>query len=283
MTDNDTKKIGNVDWHSGFYGAIGLEFIENDDDLTLIDEHRLNHQPIRIDLLVVKKNREIQIANELGAAFRGHNVMEYKSEDDTLSIDTVFKANAYASLYKAYGKHVDDIKADDITVTLCRISYPRDTFKSLENYGYAVKQIHQGIYMVTGNYIFPTQIVVMKQLDPELHFWLSNLRKDIPEPTFRDVIIRMHGFTTKQEKEYAKAYFGALAEYNKQIHAKAKEEPTMNEYMRDFYKDEIEASALAATIDNIRKMMKNLNLSKEAAMKALDIKETDFPKYMAML
>lgn len=132
-------------------------------------------------------------------------------------------------------------------------------------------------------YIFPTQIVVMKQLDPELHFWLSNLRKDIPEPTFRDVIIRMHGFTTKQEKEYAKAYFGALAEYNKQIHAKAKEEPTMNEYMREFYKDEIEASALAATIDNIRKMMKNLNLSREAAMKALDIKETDFPKYMAML
>lgn len=57
----------------------------------------------------------------------------------------------------------------------------------------------------------------------------------------------------------------------------------MNEYMREFYKDEIEASALAATIDNIRKMMKNLNLSKEAAMKALDIKETDFPKYMAML
>ena len=156
MTDNDTKKIGNVDWHSGFYGAIGLEFIENDDDLTLIDEHRLNHQPIRIDLLVVKKNRKIQIANELGAAFRGHNVMEYKSEDDTLSIDTVF-------------------------------------------------------------------------------------------------------------------------------HAKAKEDFTMNEYMREFYKDEIEASALAATIDNIRKMMKNLNLSKEAAMKALDIKETDFPKYMAML
>ena len=84
--------------------------------------------------------------------------------------------------------------------------------------------------------------VVMKQLDSELHFWLSNLRKDIPEPTFRDVIIRMHGFTTKQEKEYAKAYFGALAEYNKQLHAKAKEEPTMNEYMKKFYREELEAS-----------------------------------------
>ncbi|MEE1361512.1 MAG: hypothetical protein U0K23_02870 [Selenomonadaceae bacterium] len=240
MAENKIKTVSNVDWHSGFYGAIGLEFIENDDDITLIDEHRLNHQPIRIDLLVVKKNREIQIANELGAAFRGHNIMEYKSEDDILSIDTVFKANAYASLYKAYGKHVDDIKADDITVTLCRITYPRDVFKALKNYGYAIEQIHQGIYMVTGKFIFPTQIVVMKQLDPELHFWLSNLRKDIPEPTFRDVIIRMHGFTTKQERAYAKAYFGALAEYNKQLHVKAKEDSIMNEYMREFYKEELE-------------------------------------------
>lgn len=85
-------------------------------------------------------------------------------------------------------------------------------------------------------------IVVMKQLDSELHFWLSNLRKYIPEPTFRDIIIRMHCFTTKQEKEYAKAYFGALAEYNKQLHAKTKEEPTMNEYMKEFYREELEAS-----------------------------------------
>ena len=66
MADSKEKNISNVDWNSGFYGAIGLEFIENDDDITLVDEHRLNHQPIRIDLLVVKKNREIQIANELG-------------------------------------------------------------------------------------------------------------------------------------------------------------------------------------------------------------------------
>ena len=241
MAKNEVTPTTNVDWHSGFYGAIGLEFIENDDDITLIDEHRLNHQPIRIDLLVVKKNREIQIANELGTAFRGHNIMEYKSEDDTLSIDTVFKANAYASLYKAYGKHVDDIKANDITVTLCRIAYPRDTFKSLKNHGYTIEQIHQGIYMITGNFLFPTQIVVMKQLDSKLHFWLSNLRKNIPEPIFRDVIIKIHAFNTKQEKEYAKAYFGALAEYNKQIHAKAKEDSIMNEYMQEFYKAEIDA------------------------------------------
>lgn len=284
MAKNEVTPTTNVDWHSGFYGAIGLEFIENDDDITLIDEHRLNHQPIRIDLLVVKKNREIQIANELGTAFRGHNIMEYKSENDTLSIDTVFKANAYASLYKAYGKHVDDIKANDITVTLCRIAYPRDTFKSLKNHGYTIEQIHQGIYMITGNFLFPTQIVVMKQLDSKLHFWLSNLRKNIPEPIFRDVIIKIHAFNTKQEKEYAKAYFGALAEYNKQIHAKAKEDSIMNEYMQEFYKAEIDAKVEAEKKANVIGMLnEGLNLDVIARVSRLTIEQVTTIGKQAML
>ena len=37
------------------------------------------------------------------------------------------------------------------------------------------------------------------------------------------------------------------------------------------------------TTNSIRKMMKNLKLSAEAAMEALEIPKTDFPKYMAML
>ena len=64
-------------WHSGHYAAIKLELLENDADLTYETEHQLNHEPIRIDLLVIKKNKDIQIANELGAAFRGYNIMEY--------------------------------------------------------------------------------------------------------------------------------------------------------------------------------------------------------------
>ena len=40
-------------WHSGHYAAIKLEFLENDADLTYETEHQLNHEPIRIDLLVI--------------------------------------------------------------------------------------------------------------------------------------------------------------------------------------------------------------------------------------
>ena len=43
-----------------------------------------------------------------------------------------------------------------------------------------------------------------------------------------------------------------------------------------------EAAEKAAT-NSIRKMIKNLKLTAEAAMEALEIPKSDYPKYMAML
>ena len=48
----------------------------------------------------------------------------------------------------------------------------------------------------------------------------------------------------------------------------------------------LEAAKKAAekeAANSIRKMMKNLKLSAEAAMEALEIPKCDYPKYMAML
>lgn len=203
-----------VDWHSGFYGAIGLEFLENDDDLEYDSEHQLNHNPVRIDLLVVKKNKDVELANELGAKFRGHNIMEYKSEKDRLSIDTVFKANAYAALYKAYGKSIDEIKADDITVTLAREAYPRDAFRALSKYGYEIEQVHPGIYLVTGRYIFPTQIVVFNQLDEKLHFWLTNLHRNIDKDRMKEAVLKIYDLRGKAGLMYGMAYISTVVEAN---------------------------------------------------------------------
>ena len=237
---HSSRKKTVVDWHSGFYGAIGLEFIENESEIDLYDEKLLNHHPLRIDLLVVKKKPEVRIDNEVGDFFLGHNVMEYKSEDDELSIDTIFKANAYASLYKAYAKRVDEIKADDITVTLARISCPRDAFIALKEYGYFIDNPHKGIYIVTGRYIFPTQIIVMGELDPELHYWLTNFRKNISEKSFRELIIRVHSLESKLKKMYGKYYFSTIAEWNQQQHEKLKGDASMTKYLEEFYKEELE-------------------------------------------
>lgn len=51
-------------------------------------EYNLNTKPLEIDLQVIKKDADVQIVNEIGKLFRGHNIVEYKSPDDHMDIDT---------------------------------------------------------------------------------------------------------------------------------------------------------------------------------------------------
>lgn len=279
-------------WHSGHYAVIKLEFLENDADLTYETEHQLNHEPIRIDLLVIKKNKDIQIANELGAAFRGYNIMEYKSEEDSLSIDTVFKANAYAMLYKAYADEVDGIKIDDITVTLTRLGYPRNAMKALAEQGYAIEEKNQGIYMVTGRAILPTQIIIISRLKEELHFWITKLRKSITKEQILQVLKKGKELNEKKIDLYIGPLINVLADANRKAMDKIREEePDMGNYFRELFKDDLEKQwndgvakgEEIANIKNIRNLMETTKMNAEAAMNALKIPSNEVPKYLAML
>ena len=273
-------------------GVIKLEFLENDADLTYETEHQLNHEPIRIDLLVIKKNKDIQIANELGAAFRGYNIMEYKSEEDSLSIDTVFKANAYAMLYKAYADEVDGIKIDDITVTLTRLGYPRNAMKALAEQGYAIEEKNQGIYMVTGRAILPTQIIIISRLKEELHFWITKLRKSITKEQILQVLKKGKELNEKKIDLYIGPLINVLADANRKAMDKIREEePDMGNYFRELFKDDLEKQwndgvakgEEIANIKNIRNLMETTKMNAEAAMNALKIPSNEVPKYLAML
>ena len=62
-----------------------------------------------MDLLIIEKRKNVQIQNEIGRIFRRHNVIEYKSPDDGMTIDDFFKTLGYAYLYKGLGEKVDQI------------------------------------------------------------------------------------------------------------------------------------------------------------------------------
>lgn len=81
---NDTK----IQWHPGFVAAMDLELKEDRKNLIFEKEYNLNTKPLEIDLLVIKKKPSTRISNEIGRFFRRHNVLEYKSPDDHLDVDT---------------------------------------------------------------------------------------------------------------------------------------------------------------------------------------------------
>lgn len=185
-------KDANVQWHPGFIGAMNLELKKNRDDLFFKKEYNLNTKPLEIDLLVIKKNTDVQIDNETGRIFRRHNILEYKSPRDELDIDTFYKAAAYASLYKSYGKTPDAVKANDVTVSFVRQAKPYGLFRYFREHDYLVTNPYRGIYYIQEKVLFPTQIVVTKELMWEEHVWPGSLSDSLEKqnPYFKFTIIK---------------------------------------------------------------------------------------------
>lgn len=209
----DTK----VQWHPGFVAAMNLEFAQNRDDLIFEKEYNLNTKPLEIDLLVVKKSASVYISNEIGKLFRGHNIMEYKSPEDHLDIDAFYKTGAYASLYKSYGKTVDEIKADDITVSMVRELRPEGLFRYFKENGYSMSNPYKGIYYIEGNVLFPTQIIVTKELNRETHIWLKALSEKLGKEDIQKLLDGINQLTEKMDRELADSVLEVSIGANKQV------------------------------------------------------------------
>ena len=95
MADRRSLEAVNIRWHLGFYGAAEIEFLANKGDLDFTREYNLGKEPLRVDLLVVRKLADSPIENESGHIFKRHNVIEYKSPEDELSIDDFYKTVGY--------------------------------------------------------------------------------------------------------------------------------------------------------------------------------------------
>lgn len=209
----DTK----IQWHPGFVAAMNLEFAKDRERLIFEKEYNLNTKPLEIDLLVIRKDSSVRISNEIGSLFKGHNIMEYKSPEDGLDIDDFYKAGAYASLYKSYGRTTDAVRADDVTVSLVREAKPEGLFRYFKEHSYSVSNPYQGIYYIEGNVLFPTQIVVTKELEEESHIWLGALSERMKKQSMVRLLKSVEGLTEKADKEFADSVLEVSIGANKQV------------------------------------------------------------------
>ena len=210
---SDTK----IQWHPGFVAAMDLEFKENRADLIYEKEYNLSTKPLEIDLLVIKKEPYVQIVNEIGKLFRGHNIVEYKSPEDHLDIDVFYKAGAYGSLYKAFGETVDERPADEITITIIRDAKPEGLFGYFEKHGIRVTNPYRGIYYVLDEVLFPTQIIVGKELEQKGHAWIKALSDGIQKQEMWELLERISRLTHKFDRELADSVLEVSIRANRQV------------------------------------------------------------------
>ena len=84
-----------LQWHPAFYAGIQIELEAEADLLLFENEHQLGTKPKEIDVLIVKKERDVSIRKNIGRIFRTHNIVEYKSPKDYLSVDDFYKVYGY--------------------------------------------------------------------------------------------------------------------------------------------------------------------------------------------
>jgi len=241
------ERTGKIKWHPGFWGGIELELKDYRDILDFESEHYLSKEPIRMDMLIIKKKKNRKITNPIAEIFRKHNVVEYKSPLDSLTIDDFYKTIGYACLYKGLGKKVGEISEKELTVSIFRHAYPRELFSALREAGAEIKKVHDGVYRVEGIINIPTQIVVTKELEKGEHSALKILTGKADEYEVRKFIADAGKYNTPVDKHNADAVLQVSVTSNEELYGRLRKEKAMCVALRELMKDEIEQELNART------------------------------------
>ena len=249
-----TKEVSDLQWHPACYAGMQIEFLVDRMKMFFENEHQLGTKPKEIDILIIKKNSEEPLEKNIGRIFRKHNLVEYKSPTDYLSIDDFYKVYAYACLYKIDTPHEDEIKVQEITISFISKSYPRKMAEHLQRVrNFEIVPIDAGIYYIIGD-VFPMQLIVTSELSKEKNFWLRNLTNDIEDPEEAAEIVR----------EYKKHHDNKLYQSVMDIIVRAneesfdKEEIGMCQALWDIYKDTFNEKLQLAVQDATREIKQQM-------------------------
>lgn len=286
---SDNLEVLNISWHPGFYGAAELEFLSNKGDLEFQREYNLSKEPVRMDLLIIKKLSDVRIENELGHIFKKFNVVEYKNPDDALTIDDYYKTVGYACLYKGLGESVDLIPADELTISIFRESCPREMFKAMKKMGLEIEERYPGIYYISGKQaLFDTQIVVTKQLEKETHRTLRVLSKHVQEEDVRAFVEKAGKMTEPGDRNNIDAVLHVSVSANREIYEAIRRcDKIMCDALRELMKEDFEETKQETKqetlLETIKNLMDTMKWTAEQAMTAMKIPDADRGKYIAKL
>ena len=230
---------GRLQWHSGFSAALRVELEDELDELCIEDEHMLSKKPMQIDVLVVKKKGEQPIRKNIGRIFRKHNIIEYKSPEDYLSINDFYKVYGYTCFYQSETKRVKDIPPEEITMTFICNYYPQKLLEHLKKFkGIEVEKQEAGLYYLLGD-SFPIQLVIVKELSKEENYWLQNLRCNLKTGEEIQEVVRRY------EQVKHKAYYSDVMNLIVRANQKQmEEEKNMCEALNELFAEELKEADL---------------------------------------
>ena len=204
--------------------------------VTYEQEKELGEDPVRLDFLIIKKEKDVALNDPIGKFFRAVNLFEYKSPEDGLSIDDFYKAQGYSLIYKGFDRKVNELPINEITLTLVRHSYPRELIKELKEEGFEVVEVHNGIYRIKGRVSVDVQLVVTSRLPSGEYEGLKLLAKGATKENIIEYAEKAILSGDSNIKENAGTVIGICLSVNEKL----RELEKMNEVIRDIFKKELD-------------------------------------------
>ena len=197
---------------------------------------------------------------KIGRIFRGHNIIEYKSPEDSLSVNDFYKVYGYTCFYQSNTDHVKEIDSEDMTITFVSNCYPREMFRHLENVrNITVERQSKGIYYLKGDAI-PMQYLNLKELDEDENYWLQALRTNLKAGEEIRTLVSNYE-KNRHSKDYS-AVMNLIARANwKQMEEEKRMCDALNELFAEELKEADAHGRLAGKQQGGIEMCKDLGLS----------------------
>ena len=213
-------------WYDAHHEALQLELYEYEDVLEFIKEHELSKEALRMDTLIIKKVKDVQIKKNIGQIFRGHNIVEFKSEKDNFDYWDYQKVMGYAHMYASFEK----VHMPDITVSISLTIFPQGLVKLVErDHGYTLVDNGNGIHYLHGADI-PVQILESKNLSADENLFLRNLRSNVTTEDMRKI---MQTYNEHRFFDRRNVFLDRLASANKKSYKEAVD--MLTESMREVF------------------------------------------------
>ena len=239
---SDAKNKPQIDWHSGFAGGLELSFRRYRADLEIEREHPLSKEPLKIDFMVIKKDKDLLIDNAVGRLFRKYNIIEYKNPGDSLNIDVIWKCIGYAGIYKGLGETVNSIPDDELTITIFRNTKPVKLFEQFQTADRSIESPYPGVYYLKGLSILPLQIVIPTELKETDFRALRIMMPNADEEEIRAFIGEAKSYAEKGDRLDADAVLHVSGASNTELYRRIWEEKAMYDFFRDVFNDEYVAA-----------------------------------------
>ena len=234
--------MASIQWHPGFQAGLELRLRAYKDKLAYSHEHPLTKKPIVVDTLVIEKEDNVVINEDIAAIFLRHNIFEYKNPNDALSIDEYYDLIAYMARYKAGTGKTDEVKADQVTGTVMRQRFPVELFKEIQRLGGSIERRFPGVYYIHGLVHMPTQVLVQPELDGPENAVLRILTEIANQDDVKTFVDESLKYTDQDDKDNADAVYQVSVSANQELYDRLRRsDPEVCTALRELMKDEIQA------------------------------------------